>query len=117
LKVQSEAMSQPQLRMHQTIGGYTFEGPYMTVDHLPIAPGLYAVVCSDQREYYLLDVGYASKVRTAVKRSTRRQCWENNRRGVMMYAFLVDPQLDETQCRAVEKEIRRRYTRLPCGQR
>ncbi|MFH2109846.1 MAG: hypothetical protein ABIJ47_01145 [Candidatus Bathyarchaeota archaeon] len=117
MKVQSEAMSQPQLRMHQTIGGYTFEGPYMTVDHLPSAPGLYAVVCSDQRGYYLLDVGYSSKIRTAVKRSTRRQCWENNRRGVMMYAFLVDSQLDETQYRAVEKEIRRRYPKLPCGQR
>lgn len=110
-------MSQPQLRMHQTIGGYTFEGPYMTIDPLPDAPGLYAVVCSDQKGYYLLDVGYSSKVRTAVRRSSRRQCWEDNRRGVMMYAFMVDPQLDETQYRAVEKEIRKRYPKLPCGQR
>jgi hypothetical protein len=103
--------------MHQTIGGYTFEGPYMTADHMPAEPGLFAVVCSDQRGYYLLDVGYSSKIREAVKRSTRRRCWDENSRGVMMYAFLVDPQLDEARLRVVEKEIRRRYPRLPCGQR
>jgi len=109
--------SRPQLRMRQTIGGYTFEGPYMTVDHLPSAQGIYAVVCSDQRGYYLLDVGYSSNVRSGVKRSARRKCWEDNRRGVMMYAFLVDQQLDQAQYRAVEKEVRRKYPGLPCGQR
>ena len=108
-------MGQPQLRLHQKIGGYTFEGPYMTIDHLPETSGLYAVVCSDKKGYYLLDVGYSSIMRTALKGSNRRQCWENNKRGVLMYAFLVDQQLDETQYRGVEQEIRGRYPKMPCG--
>jgi hypothetical protein len=32
-----------------------------------------------------------------------------------MYAFLVDQQLDETQYRGVEQEIRGRYPKMPCG--
>jgi hypothetical protein len=103
--------------MRQNIGGYTFEGPYMTIDHLPETTGLYAIVCSDKRGYYLLDIGYSTRMRTDLKKSSRRQCWENNKRGIMMYAFLVDPQLDATQYMVLEKEIRERYPRLPCGQR
>jgi hypothetical protein len=103
--------------MRQTIGGYTFEGPYMTPDPLPRGPGLYAIVCSDQRGYYLLDVGYSADPGRAVKASPRRRCWELNTRGPVMYAFFVDECLDEAQLRALEREIRGRYPRLPCGQR
>jgi len=110
-------LSQPQLRMRQTIGGYTFEGPYMTPDLVPQSPAVYAIVCSDQRNYYLLDVGYSADARRAVKRSPRRRCWEANTRGALMYSFLVDGQLDEEGYRALEKEIRGKYPRLPCGQR
>ena len=107
-------MSQPQLRLHQSIGGYTFEGPNMTAEYLPEKPGLYAAVCSDQRNYYLLDVGYSPNIKRAVKRGSRRECWEKNKRGVLMYAFMVDEQLNEEQYKAVSAEIRRKYPRLPC---
>ena len=108
-------MSQPQLRLHQTIGGYTFEGPYMASDPLPGGPGLYAVVCSDQKGYYLLDLGYAPDIRKGVRGSRRRTCWEKNRRGVMMYAFLVDEKMSDIEYRAIENEIRGKYPKLPCG--
>ena len=107
-------MRQPQLRMHQNIGGYTFEGPYMTTEFLPEKPGLYAAVCSDQRNYYLLGVGYSLNISRAVKSGARRDCWNRNKRGVLMYAFMVEEQLNEEQYKAVAAEVRRRYPRIPC---
>ena len=50
-----------QLRLHQDIAGYRFEGPYLGLRRVPQGPGLYAVVSYDGKQYYLLDIGYAKR--------------------------------------------------------
>ena len=104
-----------QLRVHQSIAGYMFEGPYRALERFPGEEGLYAVISSDGKEYYLLDVGYSMNVKRACQRNPRKSCWEQNRRGELQYSFLRDSQFNENMFRVALDEIRKRYRRIPCG--
>ena len=104
-----------QLRLHQDIAGYQFEGPYMSLRRVPTSPGLYAIVSYDGKQYYLLDVSYAKSIRRGCQVNPRKDCWEEHKQGNIHYAFLLDDDLDEEQYRLVEAEIRKRYKKIPCG--
>lgn len=108
-------MGDSQLRMKQQIGDFTFEGPYPGLGRVPEREGLYAVVCSDQRQHYLLDVGYSKNVKRTLRYSPRRKCWEKNTRGPLSYAFLTDDQLAEQEYMVIEANIRSRFRKIPCG--
>jgi len=92
-----------------------FEGPYRGLDRFPGEEGLYAVISSDGKEYYLLDVGYAVNVKRACQRNPRKSCWEQYRRGELQYSFLRDGQFTEDMYILALKEIRKRYRGIPCG--
>jgi hypothetical protein len=92
-----------------------FEGPYSGLDRFPGEKGLYAVISSDGKEYYLLDVGYSKNVRRAYQRNPRKPCWEQYKRGELQFSFLIDPQFTEEMYRLALGEIRKRYRRIPCG--
>ncbi len=104
-----------QLRVHQSIAGYMFEGPYRGLERFPSESGLYAVISSDGKEYYLLDVGYTVNVKKACQVNPRRTCWEQYRRGELQYSFFRDTQFSEEMYRLALKEIRKRYRGIPCG--
>ena len=104
-----------QLRVHQSIAGYMFEGPYSGMERFPGEEGLYAVISSDGKEYYLLDAGYSKNVKSACQRNPRKSCWEQYRRGELQFSFLRDPQFTEDMYRLALDEIRKRYRRIPCG--
>jgi len=104
-----------QLRLHQDIAGYQFEGPYLSLRRIPKKPGLYAIISYDGKQYYLLDVGYAKNIRRACQVNPRKECWEERKQGNIHYAFLVDEDLDEESYPLVVAEIRKRFKKIPCG--
>ena len=104
-----------QLRLHQDIAGYRFEGPYLGLRRIPQGPGLYAVVSYDGKQYYLLDVGYAKSIKRSCRVNPRKGCWENSKQGNIHYAFLQNDELDEEAYRLIVEEIRNRYKKIPCG--
>lgn len=105
-----------QLRLHQDIAGYQFEGPYLGLRRIPQSPGLYAVISYDGKRYYLLDVGYAKNIRRSCQVNPRKGCWEQNRRGNIHFGFLQNEELDEESYRLIVDEIRKRYKKIPCGE-
>jgi len=104
-----------QLRLHQDIAGYQFEGPYLSLRRVPKNPGLYAIISHDGKQYYLLDVGYAKNIRRACQVNPRKECWEEHKQGSIHYAFLVDDNLDEESYPLVVTAIRKRFKKIPCG--
>jgi hypothetical protein len=92
-----------------------FEGPYRGLERFPSESGLYAVISSDGKEYYLLDVGYSVNVKKSCQVNPRRTCWEQYRRGELQYSFLRDSQFSEEMYGLALKEIRKRYRGIPCG--
>jgi len=104
-----------QLRLHQDIAGYRFEGPYLGLRRIPQGPGLYAVVSYDGKQYYLLDVGYAKNIKRSCSVNPKKACWEDSKQGNIHYAFLQNDDLDEEAYRLIVEEIRKRYKKIPCG--
>ena len=105
-----------QLRLHQEIAGYRFEGPYLGIRRIPKGSGLYAIVSYDGKQYYLLDVGYAKNISRACRVNPRKECWEKYKRGNIHFAFLQDDALDEQAYKLVVAEIRKRLKKIPCGE-
>jgi hypothetical protein len=104
-----------QLRLHQDIAGYKFEGPYMSLRRIPEGIGLYAIVSFDGKQYYLIDVAYADNIKIACQHSEQKECWEKNRQGNILYAFFQDNELNEETYQLIIDEIRKRYKKIPCG--
>ena len=104
-----------QLRMHQPIAGYTFDGPYVNLKRIPEVDGIYAVTCSDLKRHYLLDLGYSWNIRKAVKTNPRRVCWEKNKLGQIMYAYLHIAEMAKENYISIIREIRKKYSKIPCG--
>ena len=50
------------------LGKYLFTGPVESIDKLKDRSGVYAIVCKVDSEYFLIDVGESSKLRTRIKR-------------------------------------------------
>ena len=104
-----------QLRLHQEIGGYRFEGPYLGLQRIPTKPGLYAIVSYDGKQYYLLDVGYAKNIKRACQVNPKKACWEQYKQGNIHYAFLMNESLDTEAYQLIVDEIRNRYKKVPCS--
>ncbi|MBN2335489.1 hypothetical protein JXL21_08000 [Candidatus Bathyarchaeota archaeon] len=104
-----------QLRTRQPIGGFSFEGPYRTLERVPGEEGLLAVVTTDGRQNYLLDVLHVLNMLEAIKSNPRRRCWRQNSRGMLLYAFLRDEKLDTDTLTAIAGDIRKNINLIPCG--
>lgn len=104
-----------QLKMHQPIADYTFNGPYVSLKRIPEVEGVYAVTCSDLKRHYLLDLGYSRNVKKSFTSNPRRRCWEKNKLGTIMYAYLHVEEMGKEGYVGITREIRRKYPKVPCG--
>ena len=103
-----------QLRTRQPIGNYEFEGPYQTTERVPEAEGLLAVITSDGRQNYLIDVIHTPNILASIKESPRRGCWEKYDRGLLLYAFLRSEDLEKETYESINREIRAEMRGIPC---
>jgi hypothetical protein len=106
-----------QLRLHQDIAGYQFEGPYMSLRRIPEVVGLYAIVSYDGKKYYLLDVDFTENIKKACRNNDQKECWEKNKQGNILYAFFQNKELKEDTYRLIIDEIRKKYRKIPCGKK
>ena len=105
-----------QLKMHQPIADYTFNGPYVNLKRIPEVEGIYAVTCSDLKRHYLLDLGYSRNVRKSFSTNARRGCWEKHKLGRIMYAYLHIAEIGKAGYISIAREIRKKYPKIPCGE-
>jgi len=98
------------------IGDYTFDGPYTLNSSLKDRSGVYAIICRENRKYYLIDVGESAGVKTRIETHDRKSCWERKCQGVLFVAIYYTPNLQQLGRKAVEQKIRNQY-RIPCGER
>lgn len=97
------------------IAQYPFEGPHRSVKKIENIPGLFAVICKFVDTFYLLDVDYSDDVKKAILDHERRACWEKYRRGNIRYAVLYEQNFPSEAEEEIEKKIRHRYKKIPCG--
>jgi hypothetical protein len=103
-----------QLRTRQPIGNYEFEGPYQTTERVPEAEGLLAVITSDGRQNYLIDVIHTPDILASISDSPRRSCWDQYNKGILLYAFLRSDDLEAETYQSIERDIRTEMRNIPC---
>jgi hypothetical protein len=54
------------------LGKYPFTGPIASIDKLKERSGGYTIVCKEDREYFLIDVGESSKLRTRIENHDKK---------------------------------------------
>ena len=63
------------------LGKYSFTGPIASIDKVKDKSGIYAIICKVDREYFLIDVGESSKLRTRIENHDKKDCWTKNCNG------------------------------------
>ena len=63
------------------LGKYSFTGSIESVDKLKDKSGVYAIVCKVDREYFIIDFGESSKLRTRIENHDKKDCWIKNCKG------------------------------------
>lgn len=102
--------------MSITIGKYTFDGPYTSIDRLEDRSGVYAIICQREGKNYLIDVGESATVKSRVETHDRKNCWERKCQGTLAMAAYYTPNLQQPGRMAIEQEIRNQHS-VPCGER
>ena len=103
-----------EIKQHQTIGGFDFEGAYRNISMIPEDAGLYAIVCMDTKQYYLLDIGYSENIKDTCESSPKKACWEEHKIGSISYAFYVDVEFTEETYMIALRDLQKMYKMSPC---
>lgn len=103
-----------EVKQHQTIGGFDFEGPYVNLTQVSEEEGLFAIVCMDTRQYYLLDLGYSKNIRDTCEKSPKQACWEEHKLGAIRYAFYIDKEFTSETYGLALADLKKTYKMSPC---
>lgn len=98
------------------VGRYTFEGPYSSATYLEDRSGVYAIHCSLDAKYFLIDVGESAPLKSRVENHERAECWRRNCQGTFTVSAHYTPNLQQAGRMAIEQEIRAQFNPA-CGQR
>ena len=98
-----------------TLGKYTFEGPFTSLDSLENRSGIYAIHCMIESKHALVDVGESATIHDRVAGHDRNKCWDRNCPGSLAYSVFYTPYLDQSRRMQIEQEIRGKYN-PPCGE-
>lgn len=96
---------------------YEFEGCYSSTSSIADRSGVYVVL--DKRmdgRLFVLDVGESSNPQYRLQNHDRKSCWENKRKGMIVYGIYYTPNLQQVGRKEVEQDIRGYYPNL-CGDR
>ena len=98
-----------------TVGNYSFEGPYTSTENLQDKPGVYAIHCCIDSNYYLIDVGESTTVKSRIENHDRKDCWTRNCNGTLTVSVLYTPNIQQAGRKEIEQELRKQYN-PPCGE-
>jgi hypothetical protein len=88
------------------LGKYSFAGPIESVDKLKDKSGVYAVVCKVDREYFIIDIGESSKLRTRIENHNKKDCWIKNCKGQVIIFVHYTRFLKQQGRVFIEQELR-----------
>ena len=96
--------------------GYQFEGAWATPHNLESKSGVYVIWCKIRDDWFVLDVGESSDVKSRVLIHDRKNEWKSNCRGVIQYSVTYTPNLQQAGRMEIERRIRS-MSKPRCGER
>lgn len=89
------------------IGKYEFAGPFDKPGDIAEERGVFAVLCYHDREYELLDIGFADNLRKALMEHPDHDDWLDNCTGTLAAAVYYEPQMSEDEAIVLIDSIER----------
>lgn len=97
------------------VGRFDFEGPFTTTDELHDKSGIYVILSYKNGQYFPIDVGESSTVKSRVGTHDRSDCWQRHRDGGTLCVAIYYVEGAQQQGRMqIEQELRKQYM-WPCG--
>ena len=93
--------------------GYEFEGPFIFIPDLSTSQGVYLVMNKVGDDNYPLDCGEAENVRNRIETHDRKDCWEEKKKGSLVYYQHLTPGKDKSGRMEIEGKIRDQID-FPC---
>jgi hypothetical protein len=88
------------------LGKYLFTGPIASIDKLKDRPGVFAIICNVDNEYFLIDVGESSKLRTRIENHYKKDCWIKNCDGQVIIYVRYTTFLKQQSRIIIEQELK-----------
>ncbi len=88
------------------LGKYSFIGPIVSINKLKDIPGVYAVACKVDSEYFIVDIGESSKLRTRIENHDKKDCWKKNCNGLLIIFVHYTRFLKQQGRIIIERELR-----------
>jgi hypothetical protein len=88
------------------LGKYSFTGPFASIDKIKDRPGIYVIVCKVDGEYFLIDVGESSKLRSRIENYGKKDCWIKNCNGQLTIYAHYTPFIKQKGRIIIEQELR-----------
>jgi len=88
------------------LGKYSFAGPITQSDNIRDKSGVYAILCNVDSEYFLIDVGESSRLRTRIETHDKKDCWIKNCTGQLLIYVHYTPFLKQQSRIHIEHELR-----------
>lgn len=104
--IPGEPLSKKLKAMSIKLGTHAFTGPVFSQDKIRDKSGIYAVVCKLESEYFLIDVGESSKLRTCIENHDKKDCWIKNCSGQLLIYIHYTPFLKQQSRIHIELELR-----------
>jgi hypothetical protein len=98
------------------IGQYAFEGPYKDTSLFQNLSGVYAVLCHNNGQYNIVDIGEAGDVRNRLDTHDRKDCWKRECKGTLLFCVLYTPHKQQAGRMVIEQELRAQF-KPPCGKK
>jgi len=87
------------------LGKYSFTGPFESIDKLKDRSGIYAIVCKVGTEYFLIDIGESSKLRTRIENHDKKDYWMKNCNGKLIFYVRYTAFLKQQGRTLIEQEL------------
>jgi len=91
------------------LGKYSFTGPFDSIDKLKDKPGVYAIICIVDREFFLLDVGESTNIRSRIENNEKKGLWIKKCNGELTIFVLYTPFVEQKGRILIENELREMY--------
>jgi len=88
------------------LGKYSFTGPIASIDEIKDRPGVFAIVCKVDTEYFLIDVVESSKLRTKMGDQGKKECWIKSCKGKLLIFVHYTTFLSHNRILTIEQELR-----------
>jgi hypothetical protein len=88
------------------LGKYSFTGPVASIDKIKDWSGVFAIVCQVYSEFFLIDVGESSRLRSRIENHDKKDCWTKNCNGKLTIYVHYTTFLKQKRRLLIEQELR-----------